>query len=82
MKQTIFTIQETANYLGVSPNTLRRWEETGLIKPIRTLGNQRRYRLEDIKRLERRRRLRRGRKEIKEENTKILPVSAVLYNCS
>jgi excisionase family DNA binding protein len=38
------SIQEAAKYLGVSPQTLRRWEKSGRIAPsFRTEGNQRRY---------------------------------------
>ena len=38
------SIQEAANFLGVSPQTLRRWESEGRIKPPeRTRGGQRRY---------------------------------------
>ena len=58
MKNKLFTIQEAAAYLKVSANTLRRWEEAGTVKPIRTLGNQRRYKIEDIVNLKRQRRLR------------------------
>lgn len=39
-----FTISEAANYLGVSPDTLRRWEKTNKIRaPKRTAGGARRY---------------------------------------
>ena len=38
-----FTIKEASDYLGVTPDTLRRWEEEGKIKPDRTEGNHRRY---------------------------------------
>jgi len=38
-----YTISEVAKILGVSSKTLRRWESKGVISPIRTLGNQRRY---------------------------------------
>lgn len=38
------TIHEAADLLGVSPQTLRRWERAGKIAPVhRTEGNQRRY---------------------------------------
>ena len=37
------SIQEAASMLGVSTQTLRRWEKTGKLKPtVRTKGNQRR----------------------------------------
>lgn len=39
-----FTIKEAAAFLGVSPQTVRRWERDGkLPPPQRTQGNQRRY---------------------------------------
>lgn len=37
-----------ATYLGVRPETLRRWEREGRISPQRTPGGDRRYRLEDL----------------------------------
>lgn len=44
----LYTIQEVATKLNLSDKTLRRWEEAGRFSPSRTLGNQRRYTLEDI----------------------------------
>lgn len=43
-----YTIQEVAAKLNLSDKTLRRWEEAGKFAPSRTLGNQRRYSIEDI----------------------------------
>ncbi len=38
------SIQDAAKYMGVSAQTLRRWEKAGKIKPAyRTEGKQRRY---------------------------------------
>lgn len=37
------SIKKAAEYLGASEYTLRDWERKGKIKPVRTLGNQRRY---------------------------------------
>lgn len=43
------TIGQAAKWLGVSPQTLRRWEREGRIKPAqRTSGGQRRYDLSAI----------------------------------
>ncbi|MBD8532554.1 MULTISPECIES: MerR family DNA-binding transcriptional regulator [unclassified Massilia] len=39
----IVLIGTAAKTLGVSTNTLRRWEANGRSVPIRTQGNQRRY---------------------------------------
>lgn len=44
----LITISETAKRLGISPTTLRRWEESGKLVPERIQGNQRRYRLSQI----------------------------------
>lgn len=45
-----YSIQEAANILRVSPQTIRRWEREGKIKPGRTPGDQRFFTLKDIKR--------------------------------
>ena len=48
------TIRQAAEYLGVSTQTLRRWEKEGKIpSPMRTEGNQRRYDLNKIAPLKR-----------------------------
>src|ERR1700722_8657796 len=67
MKDQLYTIQEVASILNVSSKTLRRWEQARIIKTIRTAGNQRRYRLEDIRRLQRRRNLQQVKKDILEK---------------
>ena len=36
-------IAEAAKYLGVSTSTLRNWEDAGIITPVRTPTNARRY---------------------------------------
>lgn len=45
------TIKEASELIGVSPKTLRRWEKEGKIKPVRTLGNHRRYDKNEILKL-------------------------------
>jgi putative resolvase len=46
----LLTVADAAELLGVSGNTLRRWEREGrLIPDERTEGNQRRYRLSSIR---------------------------------
>lgn len=44
----LYTIQEVAAKLNLSDKTLRRWEEAGRFLSSRTLGNQRRYSIEDL----------------------------------
>jgi len=44
----LYTINEVATKLNLSDKTLRRWEEAGRFAPSRTLGNQRRYSLDDL----------------------------------
>jgi len=48
---TRLSIGEAARLLGVSVDTLRRWEADGLIAATRTPGNQRRYDLAEIERV-------------------------------
>ena len=45
---TLITIREASDLLGVSIKTLRRWEQQGKIAPIRTRGGHRRFRPEDL----------------------------------
>ena len=49
--QELLSIGAAARRLGVSVNTLRRWDERGLITSTRTLGGQRRFLTEDVERL-------------------------------
>lgn len=42
-------IGEAASILGVSVDTLRRWEKEGKLTPQRTDGGHRRYRRADLK---------------------------------
>jgi excisionase family DNA binding protein len=44
-------VREAARGLGVHENTLRRWEERGLIKAVRLPTGVRRFRSEDIRAL-------------------------------
>ena len=48
MNKNLLTIQKAAHFLGVSTKTLRRWESAGKLVPIRTIGNQRRYTIEEL----------------------------------
>jgi putative resolvase len=44
----LIDIKEASELLGLNPKTLRRWDDEGKLKAIRTFGNHRRYKLEDI----------------------------------
>lgn len=46
-----FTISELAREFGVTPRTIRFYEEKKLISPLRSVGNQRRYGKRDRTRL-------------------------------
>jgi excisionase family DNA binding protein len=48
----LVSIKEASDLLGVEQKTLRRWENNSSISPIRTLGGHRRYRIEDIQKLQ------------------------------
>lgn len=48
-KATLLTITQAAQFLKVSSDTLRRWEEKGIVTPKRTRGGSRRYTLLDLK---------------------------------
>lgn len=48
MEQRLISIGEAAEVLGVSIDTLRLWDKDGKLKPVKTPGNHRRYRMEDI----------------------------------
>lgn len=48
-KAKFLTITQAAQFLKVSPDTLRRWEEKGIITPQRTKGGIRKYTLLDLK---------------------------------
>lgn len=45
---TLMQVREAARHLGVHENTLRRWEERGLISAVRLPSGVRRFRAEDI----------------------------------
>ena len=48
MKDKIFSISEAAEYLGVSPLTLRNWERQVKVRAFRTPGGHRRFRKSDL----------------------------------
>jgi len=45
------SISQAALYLGISEDTLRRWDRSGKFIPSRTIGNVRRYSLDDLNKL-------------------------------
>jgi len=47
-RKVVLTAKECAAYLRVSPFTLRKMEEQGLIVPCRTPGGHRRYTLDMV----------------------------------
>lgn len=50
--ETLYTVTEAANILGVHPDTLRRWHKAGIAYPlILPGGNHRRFTREEIERL-------------------------------
>jgi excisionase family DNA binding protein len=48
---TLMKVREAARALGVHENTLRRWEERGLIQAVRLPTGVRRFRPVDVQRL-------------------------------
>lgn len=46
----LLTISEVSERLGITIDSLRKWERKGILKPIRTPGGHRRYSEEDITR--------------------------------
>ena len=56
------TIAEAAKLLGVSPSTLRNWEQMGLITPVRSQGRYRMFSMEVLERAKRIIHLRHGRR--------------------
>jgi MerR family transcriptional regulator, heat shock protein HspR len=52
-RRAVYIISVAAELAGVHPQTLRIYEQRGLVRPRRTSGNSRRYSDEDIERLRR-----------------------------
>ena len=51
MKQKkLLKVDEASAYIGVSPHTLRRWDECGKLRSMRTAGGHRRWNIDDLKR--------------------------------
>jgi MerR family transcriptional regulator/heat shock protein HspR len=58
--RAVYIISVAAELAGVHPQTLRIYEQKGLVRPFRTSGNSRRYSQADIDRLRRVQRLTQG----------------------
>lgn len=59
LNNPLLTLQETSVVLGVCPATVRRYSNSGLLRHVRTEGNQRRFRWRDVEPLMREMELRR-----------------------
>ena len=51
LEQDIYFISMAAELLGMHPQTLRKYERLGLIRPARTIGSMRLYAREELERL-------------------------------
>lgn len=51
MSKQLISIGQAADQLGVCINTLRDWDKSGLLVPVKTKGSHRRYRTCDIERM-------------------------------
>ena len=51
LQQDLFLISMAAEMLGMHPQTLRKYERLGLIRPSRTIGSMRLYSREELERL-------------------------------
>ncbi len=51
MNQKLVSIGKAADLLGLHVDTLREWDKEGKLTPVKTFGNHRRYRLEEIESL-------------------------------
>jgi excisionase family DNA binding protein len=49
--EKLITLQQASVMLGVSKITLRRWDNSGKFKALRTIGGARRYSEDDINKL-------------------------------
>ena len=48
--EKFLSVGKAAEFLGVSPNSLRTWSDQGLVMVYRTPGGQRRYSPADVRR--------------------------------
>ena len=52
-REPLYTIAVAARLTGMHPQTLRKYERAGLVRPVRQAGNQRLYSDADVRRLRR-----------------------------
>jgi putative resolvase len=52
MREKLYSLQETCEFLGVSPSTIRRWEKAGKIRCVKTPGGHRRVPESEIQRIQ------------------------------
>lgn len=74
MNQKLISISKAANMLGVHVDTLREWDAKGKLVPVKTVGNHRRYKLEDVETFC-------GQKSTSSEECVILSVDNVVLLC-
>ena len=48
MNNGLLNIKQASDYLGVSKDTLRKWDRSGKLKPLKTSGGHRRYSVQDL----------------------------------
>lgn len=48
MSKKLLTQKEACEYLNISRSTILRWEKQEIINPIKTVGNHRRYKIEEL----------------------------------
>lgn len=51
-RQVFFSIRQVADRLGVHPQTLRRWERAGVVRPVTRRRGHRVYTVADVERIE------------------------------
>jgi putative resolvase len=51
MSKRLVSISKAADQLGVCIDTLREWDKAGTLVSVKTAGNHRRYRIEDIEKM-------------------------------
>ena len=49
--QMLMTISDVSKILGVTTQTLRKWDKSGKLIPVRTIGGHRRYLKKDVDRV-------------------------------